>query len=130
MDILDLAVKALASNLGKGGSDSDQIRNVVSKLVGSGDSLDLAGLVDGLKGQGLGKIAESWLGDGDNEEISVEQIKNVLGGEQVAEAANSLGADEGMLLDGLKNLLPQMVDKSSRGGSLLETIGGIATKFL
>ena len=130
MDILDLAVKALSSNLGNSGSDSDQIRNVVSKLVGSGDSLDLAGLVDGLKGQGLGRIAESWLGDGENEEISVEQIKGILGENKVADAANSLGADEGMLLDGLKNLLPQMVDKSSRGGSLLETIGGIATKFL
>jgi len=133
MDIMDLAVKALGSKIGGGGGNSDLIKNVVGKLVGAGDSLDLGGLVSGLKEKGLGNIAESWLGDGGNEEISEDQVKEILGGNEVAEAASALGTDESSLLDGLKDLLPQLVDKSSQGGSLLSSLGGLgglAKKFL
>ncbi len=129
MDILDLAVKALGNNLGDKASHTEAARGVLSKLVGKGDSLDLAGLVDNLKGKGLGSIADSWLGDGDNKEITAEQVKDVLGEEQVAEAAEALGTDKNELLDSLKKVFPQMVDKSSKGGSLMDSIGGIAARF-
>ena len=51
----------------------------------------------------------------------------------MADAASQLGTDEGSLLDGLKDALPQMVDKASSGGSLLDSVGGLgglAKKFL
>jgi uncharacterized protein YidB (DUF937 family) len=60
-------------------------------------------------------------------------VKQVLGGNQIAEAAQALDTDEGSLLEGLKDLLPEMVDKSSAGGSLLDSVGGLgglAKKFL
>ncbi|MEZ5492885.1 MAG: YidB family protein [Gammaproteobacteria bacterium] len=133
MDIMDIAVKALGSRLGNSGQNADLVKSVIGKLVGSGDSLDLNGLVNGLKEKGLGNIADSWLGDGENGAISINQVKEVLGGGQVADAAQRLGTDEGSLLDGLKEILPEMVDKSSRGGSLLDSLGGLsglARKFL
>lgn len=133
MDIMNLAKGMLAQKLG---GNSDAIGGVLNSLIGGGDSADVGGLVETLKAKGLGNVAESWLGDGENEDISADQLKDVLGEDQVAEAAAKLGTDEGSLLDGLKDALPQMVDKSSSGGSLLDSVGGIgglagmAKKFL
>lgn len=133
MDIMDIAIRTLGSKLGGAGGNTDLIKNVVGKLVGAGESLDLGGLVDGLKEKGLGNVAETWLGDGDNAEITETQVREVLGKDKISEAATALGTDENSLLDGLKGLLPQMVDKSSSGGSLLDSLGGLsglAKKFL
>lgn len=133
MDIMNLAKGMLAKKLG---GDSDAVGGVMDSLLGGGDKMDIGSLIGTLKEKGLGDVAESWLGDGDNAEISADQLKDVLGGEQVAEAAAKLGTDEGSLLDTLKGALPQIIDKSSNGGSLLDSVGGIgglagmAKKFL
>ncbi len=133
MDFLNLAKGMLADKIG---GDSDAIGGVMNSLIGGGDKLDIGGLVNGLKEKGLGDVASSWLGDGANADISADQLKDVLGGEQVAQAAAKLGTDEGSLLNGLKDALPQLVDKASNGGSLLDSVGGIgglagmAKKFL
>jgi len=133
MDIMDLAVKALGSKLGGAGGSSDLLKGVVGKLVGAGDSLDLGGLVNSLKEKGMSSVADSWLGDGDNAEINESQVKELIGQDKIAEAASALGTDENSLLSGLKDMLPQLIDKSSKGGSLLDSIGGLgglAKKFL
>ncbi|MDH3692286.1 MAG: YidB family protein [Gammaproteobacteria bacterium] len=133
MDFMDIATKMLGDKLGGGGGDADALKGVLGKLIGGGDSLDLAGLVGGLKDKGLGDIADSWLGDGENADISADQVKDLIGDDKLKQAAEALGTEEDSLLDGLKDLLPQMVDKSSSGGSLLDSLGGlggIAKKFL
>ena len=136
MDIMNLAKGMLASKLG---GNNDAVGAVMGSLLGGGGGaggLDLGGLVNGMKAKGLGDVAESWLGDGENAEISADQLKDVLGGDKISAAAAELGTDEGSLLDGLKDAIPQMVDKSSSGGSLLDSVGGIgglagmAKKFL
>lgn len=133
MDIMKLATGMLAQKLG---GNNAAISGVMNSLIGGGDKMDIGSLVSGLQSKGLGDVASSWLGDGDNAEISADQLKDVLGAEQVSAAAAELGTDEGSLLDSLKDALPQMVDKSSSGGSLLDSVGGIgglagmAKKFL
>lgn len=133
MDIMNLASGMLAKKLGV---DSDVISGVMDSLLGGGDKMDLGSLVSGLQSKGLGDVASSWLGDGENADISTDQLKDVLDGDKVAAAAAKLGTDEGSLLESLKDALPQIIDKSSSGGSLLDSVGGLgglagmAKKFL
>lgn len=139
MDIMQLATQLLGSKLG-GNADgnSDMLQSVIGNLLGGsgGSGIDLGSLVGNLQNSGLGNIAESWLGDGDNEHISRSQIQDMLGSEKVAEAAQALGADQNDLLQGLQDMIPQVVDKSSSGGTLLDSVGGLgglasmASKFL
>jgi len=76
------------------------------------------------------------LGDGDNAEISGSQLEQLLGSEKIQQAASQLGTSQDDLLAGLKDAIPQVVDKSSSGGSLLDSVGGLsglagmASKFL
>ncbi len=140
MDMMQLAGQLLASQLGKssGGGNADLVQSVIGGLLGgsSKSGIDLGSLVGSLQNSGLGDIAESWLGDGDNQHISRSQIENMLGAGNIQSAASELGADQNDLLRGLQNMLPSVVDKSSSGGSLLDAVGGIsglaglASKFL
>ena len=139
MDMMKIATQLLASKLGgNAGGNSDMVQNVIGSLLGgSGDSgLDLGSIVGNLKDSGLGDLAESWLGDGDNAPISSSQLESVFGADKLQNAAQQLGTDQDSLLSGLKDMLPQVVDKSSSGGSLLDSVGGIgglasmAGKFL
>lgn len=128
MDIMKIGAQLLASKLG-GNANSDQVTNMLGGLLGgnsdSSQGLDFGSLLSGLKDKGLGDVAQSWLGDGDNEEISASQLEDVLGAEKVQEMASQLGTDQDSLLSGLSEALPQMVDKSSSGGNLLDSVGGI-----
>ena len=126
MDILQIGTDMLKSKLGgQAGLSNDAISGVLGKLIGNGNELDIAGLVASLQSGGLASVAASWLGDGSNESISQNQIKDALGSEKVAAAAAELGTDEQTLLGGLSDALPGMVDKASSGGSLLDAVGGL-----
>ena len=126
MDIAQMGAELLKSQLGgNGGQSNDMIAGVLQKLIGNGDQMDIGGMVAALQSGGLASIAASWLGDGDNESISTDQVKQVIGDDKISQAAAELGTDEGSLLSGLSQALPQMIDKSSSGGSLLDAVGGL-----
>lgn len=125
MDLMKLGTQLLASKLGSG-ADSGAITSALGGLLsGSGGQAGLGGIIAAMQGKGLGDIAESWLGDGDNADISTDQVREVVGSDKIADMASQLNTDEGSLLDGLKDALPQIIDKSSSGGSLLDSAGGL-----
>lgn len=129
MDIMKLATQVLASKLGNSAdTNDDMLQSVIGSLLGgsTGQGIDLGDIVGQLQGGGLANLAESWLGDGDNDEISTSQIESLLGSEKLQQAASQLGANQNDLMEGLKQLLPQVVDKSSSGGSLLDSVGGLS----
>ncbi len=133
MDIMNLASGLIANKLGV---DQDTISGAMNGLIGDGDQFDLGSLVSNLQSGDLADVAASWLGDGENASISTDQIQNLMGSDKISAAAAQLGTSEGSLLETLQEALPQLVDQSSSGGSLLDSVGGIgglasmAKKFL
>lgn len=124
---MKIGTQLVMSKLGGSGGNSDAIGSMLGNILSGGDKAGgMNGLLSGMKEKGLGSVAESWLGDGDNEEISADQLRDVVGNDKVAEMASEMGTDEGSLLDTLRDALPQMVDKGSSGGSLLDSVGGIS----
>ena len=126
MDLMQLGTQLLASKLGDK-ADTGAISSALGGLLsGSDGKPDLGALVSQMQGKGLGDVAQSWLGDGSNAEISSEQVQEVVGRDKISEMASKLNTDEGSILDTLKDTLPQIIDKSSSGGSLLDSAGGLA----
>ena len=126
MDILELGAQLLSDKLGTN-LDTDSIVSALSGLLGDGQgNIDLAGLASKMASNGdLGGIVSSWLGDGANSAISADSILSLLGEGQVSDFASKLGTDTGSAASGLADVLPQMMDKASSGGSLLEAAGGL-----
>ena len=132
MDLMQIGSQLIANKLG-GGANTEAITTALGGLMaGKNGNPDLGGLISSMQCKGLGSVASSWLGDGQNEEISADQVRDVVGSDKVANMAEQLHTDQDSLLDGLKEALPQIIDKSSRGGSLLDNAGdllGMARKL-
>ena len=104
--------------------DLQSLGDALSRLTGS-NGIDLGSLVNSFNNGGLGELVNSWLGDGENQAISTDQVTKVIGSEKLSEFASQLGLSVEEAAGGLTEALPQMIDKASSGGSLLESFGGI-----
>ena len=132
MDLLKMGASMIEGNSDDTttGLDIGDISNALSKLLGNGEGgLDLGALVGGLSQNGLGEIVGSWLGNGENESISVDQITNLLGSDKVSEFASSLGLSEESAKGALADALPQVVDQATSGeggivDEMLSQVGG------
>lgn len=127
MDIMKMAAELFANGTANKNLDINQIQSALSGLLGGqGGNLDLGKIVASMSQQGgLQSIVNSWLGDGANAPISPDDVKNVLGSDQVSQFASQLNIDPDTALNGLSQSLPAVVDKASSGGSLLDTFGGV-----
>ena len=136
MDMIELLKMGAATfiNSNKSGNagsglDIGTLISAFSGLAGGGGSnagIDLGSLVSKMDTGGLGTVAKSWLGDGNNEAISPDQITSMFGSDKISEFASKLGLSKDEAAGGLSEALPQMVDKASSGGSLLDSMGGLS----
>jgi uncharacterized protein YidB (DUF937 family) len=102
------------------------------KTEGSGGAAQLIGVLGGLLAQsgglqglankfaqsGQGNTFQSWVGMGDNEAISTNQIQNALGSEQVKALAAKMGIDPAQASGFLAEYLPKIVDKLTPAGKI------------
>jgi len=126
MEIVELGAKLLSEQLGLQ-VDPDTVATALSGLLGDGQGgIDLAGLVSKMTQSGqLGSLVSSWLGDGANGAISAESLMGLLGENNLTQFAGSVGTDTSSAAQGLAEVLPQMMDQASSGGSLLDAAGGL-----
>ena len=123
MDLMQIGAQLLQSKLGSNVQTGD-IASALSGLFG-GDNLDIGSLISKVQGSGgLASMASSWLGDGANEAMSGNQVMELFGKDKVSEFASKLNVDEGTASNGLADMIPQLIDKASSGGSLLESAMG------
>lgn len=124
MDLMKMGSELLGGKLD--GVDPDALSSALGSLLSGGDGKpDLGSIVSSMNEKGLGSIAESWLGDGANGAISMDQVRDLMGSDKIAQIAAQLNTGEGSLLNSLSEILPQLIDKSSSGGSLLDSLGGL-----
>ena len=126
MDFTQLASQLLSEKLGLD-INQDTMTSALSSLLGDGSGgIDFAGLASRMASSGqLGNVLKSWLGDGANDSISADSIMGLLGQDKVADFASKIGTSTDSAASGLADVLPQVMDKASSGGSLLEKAGGL-----
>ncbi len=130
MEILKIAAQLLMNHLGKLDLNENSVVNALAKLLPTnGGDLDISGLLSKFSGGGLGALASSWLGDGDNSSILPNQILSIFGDNKVDEFANDLNIDKNAATKGLASIIPDLIDMKSQGGSLLDNLGGIGKLF-
>jgi uncharacterized protein YidB (DUF937 family) len=110
--LLGMAVVAGWQNRDKIG---EFVKNMQSGNSGSGG---LGDLVDSFKKAGLGQKADSWVGTGQNEQVSPTEVEKGVGGDVIDELARQTGVSREELLKRLSDVLPGMVDKMTPSGRL------------
>jgi uncharacterized protein YidB (DUF937 family) len=125
MNIIEMGASLLSQKLGID-LDPNAVASALNGLLANSQGeLDLAGLAGKMASSGdLSAIVGSWLGDGANAPISAESLASIFGSDKIADFASQLGTDSSTAAKGLAEVLPQMMDKASSGGSLLNMVGG------
>ena len=116
--ILGSALKGLA---GQGGTGA--LSDILSQVIGKTNLGSVGGLLQQLQQAGLGPQVASWLGNGQNLPVSVDQLKSALGDQHLRQLATQLGLPVDQLLGELSQHLPSAVDHMSPNGTLEEQIG-------
>lgn len=125
MNFKNLATQVLMRKIGDA-NNSDDAASALDKLVGGRKGFDLGEIVGKFQGSGgqLANKAKSWLGDGPNESISATQVQEVIGSDKIAAFASKIGIDRETASRKLAAILPELIDKSSQGGELLNAASG------
>ena len=78
----------------------------------------LEGILAKFRAQGHGKAVDSWVGTGENHEISGDQVKAVLGESTVSEVAKQLGTSHEEASGSLAALLPELINSLTPNGQI------------
>ena len=103
---------------GKGGGMGGLLGGLlpmVGKMLADGG---LQKVLAGFQQNGLAEQASSWLGTGANEPISADDVRKVVGSDELAKIAGQLGISEADAASALAQVLPAVVDKVSPDGQL------------
>jgi len=91
----------------------------------------LQGLLQNFHDNGLGAVAQSWVGNGQNSPISADQIHQVLGSDQVQALAAKAGISPDAAGGAIAQILPGIIDKLTPNGqvpahsNVLDMVGGL-----
>ncbi len=124
MNFKSLAIQVLMDHI-DGINNSNHAASALDRLAGGNNAFDLNDFVEKFQGTGgdIARKTKSWLGDGANQPISTAQLVQALGADRIAAFARALGIDTAQAADGLAQILPDLIDKSSQGGALLNQLG-------
>jgi uncharacterized protein YidB (DUF937 family) len=118
MGLFDEVAGGLLKQVFSSQSAQTGLLEVITGLVKGSEAGGIEGLAQTFNEKGLGDIISSWIGTGENLPISPEQIREVLGSGQVQQIAEKLGVSSDQASNALAEMLPQVVDKLTPGGSL------------
>jgi uncharacterized protein YidB (DUF937 family) len=103
--------------LGKlGGQNGEQGgAAAISSLFGNEG---MQGILSKLQASGLDKQVMSWVGHGQNEPVSGNDIKNAVDPQQLSQVAQESGMSTDDVADHVAQALPEAVDKATPGGAV------------
>ena len=126
----------LASLISMVANNPQLMQAVTGMLSNDGGQGGLKGLIAKFQQAGLGDVIGSWVGSGQNQAVSGEQLTNVLRTEAMAGLAEKLGMSQDDAAGQLSNILPGLIDKLTpqgqaptgglgNAGDLMGMLGGL-----
>lgn len=102
-------------------ASNPQLIQVVTGMLGNNSEVGgLGGLAAKFQQAGLGDVLSSWIGSGQNQPISGDQLSEVLGSDALAGIAAQLGLQPQEAAGQLAQVLPGVVDQLTPQGQAHE----------
>jgi uncharacterized protein YidB (DUF937 family) len=115
MGLLDSILSAVSGKSDASGEAAPLIGILSGLLAQSGG---LQGLASKFSQSGQGDAFSSWVGMGENQPVSSNQIQQALGSDQVRALAARMGVDPALASNFLAEYLPKIVDKLTPAGKV------------
>ncbi len=117
MGLLDSILGAVASaQKSPGTSESNPLLGALSGLLAQSGGLQ--GLANRFSQSGQGDAFSSWVGMGENQPVSTNQVQEALGSDQIRLIAAKMGVDPNLASQFLAEYLPKIVDKLTPAGKV------------
>ena len=126
MGLLDSVLGAAGAMMGGNQQQSGGLGNlgslgallpVVAGMLGNDSQVGgLGGLMEKFNQAGMGDVINSWVGTGQNAQISGDQLGQVMGGDLMSEIAGKLGMNQTDAAGQLAQMLPGLIDKLTPNG--------------
>ena len=104
-------------------SNPQLLQAVAGMLSNDGAQGGLGGLIQKFQQAGLGGVVGSWIGSGQNQPISGDQLSDVLGQDAISGLAEKLGLSPDAAAGQLATILPGMIDQLTPHGEA--PVGGL-----
>ncbi|RQH07424.1 YidB family protein [Paraburkholderia dinghuensis] len=139
MSLLDTLGSLFGSSSQQQGGGHAQLVAAAMEFVNNQPG-GLNGLVQKFQQGGLGDVVQSWVGTGENQAISPDQLHNVLGSDVVSGLAQKVGMQPDQVSGLLSQVLPHVVNAATPNGevpadgqintsNVLGTLGSLASLF-
>jgi uncharacterized protein YidB (DUF937 family) len=99
------------------------LKDALVEQMGKGGGEGLKKMVDGFQGQGLSGLVSSWVGTGQNQNASAQQITQGLSPTVINAIAQKTGLSTDKVSAGLAFVLPHIIDKLTPNGQLPDSSG-------
>jgi uncharacterized protein YidB (DUF937 family) len=99
---------------GKGGLDMNNVNALLEQFGG------VEGIMSKLQESGLGDQLSSWIGTGENQAVSPDQIKDALGKADLDQLAAKTGLDVDDLAGRISTKMPEAIDQLTPNGAVPE----------
>src|SRR5947207_5416375 len=115
MGLLDSILSAV-SGKGDTSGEANPLLGVLSGLLSQSGGLQ--GLASKFSQSGQGDAFSSWVGMGENQPVSSNQIQEAVGSDQIRAIATKMGVDPNLASQFLAEYLPKIVDKLTPTGKV------------
>lgn len=113
MGLFDTLLETLAGS--KAGASNPLVGAISGMISQQGG---LPGMMNQFSEKGLGDAFSSWVGLGENQPISADQIQQVIGSERLAELGQHVGIAPAQTAAMLSKYLPKIIDKLTPTGQV------------
>ena len=107
---------------GLGGSRGGQMGGLANMLLPAVVGLVAGGglqkIISQFESHGLANVAGSWVGKGENQSVTPEQVQQVLGHDAVAQVAAQTGLSHDEAASAISQVLPAVVDHVTPDGTV------------
>jgi uncharacterized protein YidB (DUF937 family) len=115
MALLDSILSAVTAKTDASGGANPLVGILGGLLAQSGG---LEGLANKFSQKGQADVFSSWVGMGENQPISSDQVQHALGADQINAVATRMGVDPAQASQFLAEYLPKIVDKLTPTGKV------------
>jgi uncharacterized protein YidB (DUF937 family) len=117
MGLLDSILSAVSgAQKSSGAGEANPLLGALSGLLAQSGGLQ--GLASRFSQSGQGDVFSSWVGMGENQPVSTNQVQEALGSDQIRAVAAKMGVDPNLASQFLAEYLPKIVDKLTPAGKV------------
>ena len=120
-------------------SNPQILQAITGMLSNDGAHGGLGGLMAKFQQAGLGDAAKSWVGSGENQAVTGDQVTSALGTDTISDLATKMGVSHDDAAGSLATMLPGLIDKLTphgaapegglgNSGDLMGMLGGLLQK--